>query len=453
MPMPMQPPQHQNLTLEHTTQGFSFFMNTIYATWPVINYDDFTHRLQQGHDAWDLDFGILGHALDLLRETYDYLFVPTDSGTAKVMQRLAIVNQLRCTYDYAEAATADTVIVSFTMFVACIVMGKEQRALLYLSEASRLADFAYARAVRGHNKTEAMRTQRLKALLFITATATALLSSDPSWRMDVPSLLRVDDLTSWYGDADIEEADTPEGEEVPEQPVDPNKDIRDLDRFAVRQLQLMTRMYMMVGAQSGSSTSHLLMEDDVTKNISSVPLPRSPTVRVMVADLSITQLWFSCDRKTGATSGDNNNNNNNNNNSSTGMAVEKSVEEDLPENIGRKALAWARSLSQTELRMVGLGKMVDIVENMVQRSQLGQNQNSTSTAEVAMLADDLMAAIGIADYELRYAAAMAQCAALLRGQTAVATTTTTTVSASTITSRNENIDMHLFMEQTFDQVD
>lgn len=371
-------PSHplQQLTLEHTTEVFAFFMHNVYATLPIINFDDFTSRLEQSHDSWDIDFSILGHALDLLHEAYIYTLTPTD-GTSNIISRMSVIDQLRCTYDYAEEATANTVIVSFVLFVACSVVEKDRRASLYLSEAFKLANFA-----RASSRIEAMRIQRLKALLFITASASALLSGDAAWRVDIPSSLRVEDLTSWYGATDASDHYVA------------SDDIRDLDRFAIRQLQLMARMYIM--AMEGSSRE-LLTEDDVANTISSVTLPGTPTVRIVTADLSITQLWFSCDRQRRKNNNDDN--------------ITKRIDAvDLPESIGRKALAWARSLSQSELRIIGLGKMVDIVENMVHLCHLCPN----STAEVEILASDLMAAIGTADYELKYATTMERCAAILR---------------------------------------
>ncbi|OIW22788.1 hypothetical protein CONLIGDRAFT_674811 [Coniochaeta ligniaria NRRL 30616] len=367
----------QHLTLEHTTEVFTFFMHNIYATLPIINFDDFTNRLEQGDGSWDIDFIILGHALDLLHEAYIYTLTPTD-GTGNIISRMSVMEQLRCTYDYAEEATANTVIVSFALFVACSVVGKHQRALLYQSEASKLADFA-----RMSSRIEAMRIQRLKALLFVAASASALLSGDSAWRVDMPSSLHVEDLTSWYS-----AANAPDHHMA-------SDDIRDLDRFAIRQLQLMTRMHMMAGE---GSSRELLTEDDVANTISSVTLPATPTVRIVTADLSITQLWFSSDRRRLR---------NNNNYDSITKLIDAV---DLPESTGRKALAWARSLSQSELRIVGLGKMVDIVENMVHLCRLCPN----STAEVEILAGDLMAAIGTADYELKYATTLERCAAILR---------------------------------------
>ncbi|CAK7204015.1 hypothetical protein SEUCBS139899_006766 [Sporothrix eucalyptigena] len=366
--LPVVPAPSLALTTVHpsvnqTQHDFSFFLHTIYATWPIIHADEFRAKLRRGED--DLDFQLLVHALDLLQQTYLHAFLPTDTTDMRVRARIAAIDQRRCTYDYAETATADTVVVSLALFVACIVLNKNKRALLYLSEAGTLADIVTPRS-----RIEAMRIQRLQALVFITGGATGLLTGDAAWERSLPQTLRVEDLQSWYDSEDDEK----EGGD---------NTVRDLDRYAVRQLRQMTRTYMARQGCFGGWADLILPDEDHTMS-----LPGTPTVRITTADVRITQLWFSCERRP--------------NNTAT----------DLPESIGRQALAWARSLAPNELRIVGLGKMVDIVASLVQRCGSG-NGLHMDTGEVALLATDLMAAIGTADYEGKYTTALAECQSML----------------------------------------
>ena len=365
------------MTFERTTEVFGFFMRDIYAVLPVINFDNFTNHLNQDHGNWDVEFSALAHALDMLHESYMYKLTPT-GGPRNVLSCISMIEQLRCRYDYAEDPTADTVIVSFALFVAYNVVGKHQRALLYLSEASKLVDFT-----RTDSPIEAMRIQRLKALLFITTSATTLLSENSAWRVDVPPPVDIEDLISWYSLAGTSAGDMA------------SEDIRDLDQFAIRQLQLMTQIYR--SARDGASWDYL-GEYNVANSVSSVRLPATRMVRIVIADLSITQLWFSSDKRRLHNSGNYDN------------ILKLCQTANLAETTGRKALAWARSLSQSELRIVGLGKMVDILENMVHLCSLDPN----STAEVEILARDLTTAISTADYEFTYATTLARSAELLK---------------------------------------
>ena len=358
--------QHSaDITPEHTTEVFNFFMRNVYATLPVIHVENFQSRLKQDHGCWDVDFLLLCHALDLLHESYVVALTPS-RGTGKVASRMSIMQQLRCTYDYAEEATADTAIASFSFFVACCVLGKHQRAMLSLSEASKLTGFA-----RTGSRIEAMRIQRLRALLFVTASASAFLAGDSSPKMGIP-IPSVEDMESWY---DRSAADT----------------VRDLDHFATCQLQQMARMHM--GARGGSRE---LAEDDVASiTACSAALPATPTVRIVTADLNITQLWISSDRRLKGSDCDD------------VTKISESI--DSVERNGRKALAWARSLSQSELRIIGLGKMVDILDRMVHLC----DRYPEGTAEAEILARDLMDEISKADYESTYATTLARCAAVL----------------------------------------
>lgn len=369
--------QSMYMTTERTAEVFGFFMRNIYATFPVINFDNFTSQLNQDQENCDIEFRALAYALDMLHESYTYKLTPA-GGTTKILSCMSRVEQIRCRYDYAEDPTANTVIVSFALFVAYNVLGRHQRALLYLLEASKLVEFTPM-----DSRIETMRIQRLKALLFITSSAATLLSAKSTWRVDVPSPLDVEDLISWYGGA---EAPADHGA---------SEDIRELDRFAVHQLQLMTRMH--ITARHRDSWD-FLAEDHVANSASSVTLPATRMVRIVIADLSITQLWFSSDRQRLY-------------DSVTYEDITKRCQPlNLAETTGRKALAWAKSLSQGELRIVGLGKMVDILENMVHLCSL----DPSSTAEVEILARDLMAAISTADYEFTHAMTLARSAELLR---------------------------------------
>lgn len=367
------------MTYEHSVEVFDFFMGNIYATFPVIHFDNFMNHLSHRDADLEDEFCALVYAIDMMRESYNYAINPTAAGKQKIMSCKSDIEELRCRYDFAEHATTDTVIVSFTLFVAYTVLGKQHRALLYLSEASKLVEF-----VRTSDRIDMMRIGRLKALLFITASAVALLSPDPVLRADIPQRPNVEELISWY-DYDVTGASAG---------IDrASEDVRELDRFAVRQLQLMTQIHL---AARNRASWDFLGEENVANSIGGVTVPATRMVRIVIADLSITQLWFSSDRRRLRDSGHD------------VLNVSEAV--NLAENTGRKALAWARSLSQEELRIVGLFKMVDILENMVHLCSL----DPQSTDEVEILASDLMAAISTADYESTYSTMLARSAELLK---------------------------------------
>lgn len=366
-----------SITSERTAEVFDFFMRNIYATLPVINFDNFMDRLNLDRGSWDIEFCTLAYAIDMLHESYKYKLSPIE-GTQKVISCMSAIEELRCRYDYAEHPTADTIIVSFALFVAYTVMEKHHRPLLYLLEASKLANF-----VPMNNRIENMRIQRLRALLFITASASTLLSMNSAWTADVPLPLDVEGLISWYdvtGPNDIDMA---------------GEHIRVLDQFAISQLQLMTRIHLT--ARDGASWD-ILAEENVANSISSFNLPSTRMVRIVTADLSITQLWFSFYVRRLHNSG------------KYEDVLKLCQRSTLAESTGRKALAWAKSLSQSELRIIGLGKMVDILESMVYLCSLDHR----SADEVEILVRDLMAAISAADYESTYATALARSAELHR---------------------------------------
>lgn len=366
-----------DITSERTAKLFDFFMRNIYATLPIIHFDKFMNQLNQEQGNWDVEFCALAYAIEMLHESYQYKLTPA-AGTEKVVSCISRIEELRCKYDYAENPTADTVVVSFALFVAYSVIGKHHRPFLYLSEASKLVNFVHT-----NDHIEKMRIHRLKAQVFITASASALLSMNSAWKADVPLPPDVEELISWYDVAEACDIDTA------------SEDVRTLDQFAICQLQLMTRIHL---AASDGTSQDFLEEENVANRISNVTLPATRMVRIVTADLSITQLWFSSARRWLQ------------HNYCYDDVLKLGQTGNLAESTGRKALAWARSLSQSELRIIGLGKMVDILENVVHLYSL----DPQSADEVEILVRELIDAISAADYESTYATTLARSAELHR---------------------------------------
>lgn len=88
--------------------------------------------------------------------------------TARLLKVVAILEQIRTQYDFANAPTADTLATSLFLFVAYNITGRHKRAFLYLAEAIALLDLVEDIS----DERTRVRLKRIEYVIFITEQAT-----------------------------------------------------------------------------------------------------------------------------------------------------------------------------------------------------------------------------------------------------------------------------------------
>ncbi|EHY55538.1 hypothetical protein HRR83_009467 [Exophiala dermatitidis] len=114
------------------------YFELMYMVFPVLDKQEFYDRLASPGVEHDSDFQALLAALRLLCLTADLLIEPSPEVYTAVCCQIQSVENIRSTYDFAETATLDTVVVSLILFHAYGMTSRNNRAMLYLGETCDL---------------------------------------------------------------------------------------------------------------------------------------------------------------------------------------------------------------------------------------------------------------------------------------------------------------------------
>lgn len=164
---------------EHVWSILNNFFETMYLIFPIVSYDALVSKVALDLN-WrlDPDFRTLLYSLNLFNVSADHRMQRRDPSELTVLARQ--VERSRLCYDFADPATLNSVVVSLSLFTAYNVLEKHNRAFLYLHEAITLFE-----AVPGPlSEDEESRKHRLGQVLFNTESATlAIYATDPGRRL------------------------------------------------------------------------------------------------------------------------------------------------------------------------------------------------------------------------------------------------------------------------------
>ncbi|KAG9775192.1 hypothetical protein KCU88_g5194, partial [Aureobasidium melanogenum] len=132
-------PMTTTATLHDTyRKNIDRYFELMYMVFPVLDKQEFYDRLASPGVEHDSDFQTLLAALRLLCLTADLLIEPSPEAYTAVCCQIQTVENIRSTYDFAETATLDTVVVSLILFHAYGMTSRNNRAMLYLGETCDL---------------------------------------------------------------------------------------------------------------------------------------------------------------------------------------------------------------------------------------------------------------------------------------------------------------------------
>ena len=334
-----------SFSTENLISELSTFFRQAYVAYPLVHHNTLVRKVNEGWHIWDREFRALILSIAVLNEACKVRLSPQhDPRAMKFLVR--IVENLRIGsdgYHFAENPSIDTVIVSIFLFVAYSVSNKHNRAFCYLTEAIGLSNLV----VEPSNQIERTRQKRLSYVLYITESATVsiygshrsrIISPRPSDPLETISSL------SWYnqeGDAQDRIGDFSHDE------------ILMLDKQAVELLLLMTRLHLATDVSEVAQT----MADDrlicsITTPFESSACTAPLRYDTQIADVAITRQWKlarlwwkDISRQPALVSSE--------------EAINSTVEA-----IATTTLTWSKTLQPRYLRILGLGKLVDLIDSI-----------------------------------------------------------------------------------------
>ena len=146
-------------------QNLQQFFETVHAIFPVFSHDDLLSRIMLQPD-WSAapELSALLLAMQLATAAGEFRLTNGDQGALRHL--IKRVEKARLCYDFAEAPTLDEVAISLFLFTSYNVLGKHNRAFLYLDEALSLME-----TVRVVADEDAERLIRFEQVLYNTEAA------------------------------------------------------------------------------------------------------------------------------------------------------------------------------------------------------------------------------------------------------------------------------------------
>lgn len=325
----------------------------MYLIFPIVSYDALVSKVALDLN-WrlDPDFRTLLYALNLFNVSADHRMQRQDPSELTVLARQ--VERSRLCYDFADPATLNSVVVSLSLFTAYNVLEKHNRAFLYLHEAITLFE-----AVPGPlSEAEESRKHRLGQVLFNTESATlAIYATDPGRRLQEarkPYITGERPSTSmtWQG---------------PER------------HAALYLLDQLTRIHL---AEDADQMTTISVEADPSQMMPA-PEDTSPGQlrywRLQSADVAITLQWQLSRMLLGISSYK----------PSSGASPRYRTS-----HLGVTAISHIYSLSEGDLRIVGLGKVAGLALNLSMLANCSWQQDVLRGLTNAVLREDYEGTFG-----------------------------------------------------------
>jgi hypothetical protein len=356
----------------------SEFFAQSWVTYPVLHWETVIEKIQNEVYLSDPEFCILLVSIRMLNEACK-LRVSPDYGSSTLSVLTKDVEDMRRSsddYDFANTSSIDTVVVSLFLFTAYSVCDKHNRAFCYLTEAIGLMDMIMEPSA----PTEIIRFQRLEHVLFVTESASVSIYGSGRKRKLArrPSAITTPEHTlMWYNDGNSAEE---------------RNWIRDAERMkadeeAVKLLLLMTQLHL---ANEITEVANVSVDNMMTANIAQSfhnpshhqPLPLS----TQTADVAITRQWKLASQWWRVLS--------------MGNHLPSSTDslQVTIQILGMSTLQWSKTLEPGQLRIVGLGKVVALADNILNIStKLGNIESCTN------ILGDLIHTVLAIDYERYFA--------------------------------------------------
>jgi hypothetical protein len=295
------------------------FFDTLYMVFPIVSYEDLTMRLMTEPD-WTAvpDLQVLLLAIRLLNAAGRHRMCGKDKT---VLSNLIYqVEAARLHHDFAEDVNLDAVVCSLCLFTACNVLEKHNRAFLYLDEAMSLFEM-----VPSCVGSEELRRLRIEQVLFNTEAATHAIYA--------PRTRKLRARTPLIGIDQAAAALTPHA---------------DSDGIATHLLKCLTQINLARDAR-GLEEINKRSESDV-ETLFGAGIKHHRYSRIQAADVVITRQWRLSSRLL--------------EHKMSGAGASISSDESAADRLGIPAMSWICLLRDGELRVVGLGKLMGLLQNI-----------------------------------------------------------------------------------------
>lgn len=358
----LQPENSFPLSKAKLVSEVSLFFRQGYVVYPILHYATVMREIDQEKHLYNPEFRSVVLSIVMLNEACKVRLSPQhDQGAIKSLART--VENLRTNsvdYHFADNPSLDALVVSLFLFIAYNVMDKHSRAFCYLTEAIGLFDLLGEFS----DPVNIVRQKRLRYVLYITESATVSIYGSQRKRMisDCPSIPPdLSSLLSWHGQ-ETEEQHSITGGIV-------DADMANIDKHAVDLLIRMTRLHLAITvSEVAKITVDNKLMTSMTRPQECDTGPANSYCDTQIADVAITRqwklagLWWNDISRQPALS------------FSDGL-VNKTIE-----MLAMTALTWGRTLKPGHLRIVGLGKVVQLADSICNiSSKLGSVSSCTAT--------------------------------------------------------------------------
>ncbi|EXJ68130.1 uncharacterized protein A1O5_08745 [Cladophialophora psammophila CBS 110553] len=297
------------------------FFDAMYVVFPVLSYTNLASRLII-EPAWRAipEFSTLLWSIQMVNAASQFRMALGDK--AHLSELITQVERSRLGYDFADPATLDSVVVSLFLFTAYNVLERHNRAFLYLDEALSLVE-----AVEPLDEEDRHRKLQIEQVLFNTEAATFAIYANKSRRRRARRPLRIVD-----------------GSPTGPQSVGPTDES---DRVAMHLLRRLTEIHMAEDAEAFEGID-IESEADMATLFGAV-FKRHRYSRIQAADVVVTRQWQLSTKLVADLR--------------HGHGISPRLQQSV-ELLGLAAMSWICLLGEGELRIVGLGKLSGLAQNI-----------------------------------------------------------------------------------------
>lgn len=298
------------------------FFDTMYLVLPIISYVEVVSSLiMEPNWATSPHLRTLIYALRLGIAAANYRL--NSYNELEVQSLVFEVEASRCTYGFADPPTLDAVVCSLILFAACNVLRTQNRAFLYLSEASFLLQ-----AFVPTSEIEEQRRLRLEKVLFNTESATFPIYATRGFKRRA-------------------RRPSPKWESYPPQQNVLGNNVMS-DKLAAHLLRRLTQVHLAEDAKQLNDIN-IDSEASLKTQFGSEIFNQHRYARIQSTDVVVTRQWrLSCQLVASRGSSP-----------KTREAAGSDVE-----SLGTVAMSWLCLLEAGDLRIVGLGKLVGLAFNI-----------------------------------------------------------------------------------------
>ncbi|KAH0844851.1 hypothetical protein FOPE_09208 [Fonsecaea pedrosoi] len=297
------------------------FFDTLYVVFPILSYASLASRLII-EPAWRAipEFRTLLLSIRAVNAAGQFRMAPSD--TAHLSELITQVEKSRLEYDFADPPTLDSVVVSLFLFTGNNVLEKHNRAFLYLDEALSLLE-----VVGVADEEERHRKAQIEQVLFNTEAATMAIYANQGRRRRARRPREVVDLplraSHTLGALD------------------------ESDRVALHLLRRLTEIHLAENAEAFDEID-IDSEADMATLFGAV-FKRHRYSRIQAADVVVTRQWQLSTKLVA--------------NLKMGIGISPRLQKSV-EALGLAAMSWICLLGEGELRIVGLGKLSSLAQNI-----------------------------------------------------------------------------------------